>query len=241
MLARTESAVLSWLRQTRGAARRLLAPRCVICGVQRGDPACGGCVDDFLAPTARCAVCAIRLPGAASEGVCGPCLRRPPAFDASWALADYAPPLDGMVLALKFGHRLDVAHALGRLLAAHLPPTPADRPLLMPVPLAFERQAERGFNQALEMGRTLAAARQIAWLPHGLLRVKHNAPQEALSLQARRRNVRGAFAVQAPVAGRHVLVLDDVMTSGSTLEEVARVLKAAAARRVTNLVVARTP
>jgi ComF family protein len=111
----------------------------------------------------------------------------------------------------------------------------------VPVPLAFERHAERGFNQALEIARRLARALTVPLDADALLRVRHAAPQHLLALAERRRNVRGAFTVRADVRGRHMLVVDDVMTSGATLEEIASVLKKAGAARVTNLVVARTP
>jgi ComF family protein len=160
-------------------------------------------------------------------------------------LADYAAPIDGLVIALKFGHRLEVAHTLGLLLGRLIDRSaPADAVLAV-VPLAFERQRERGFNQALEVARVAAAACARPLLPHALLRTRHRPAQEGLTRDARRRNVRGAFNVareaEPQVAQRCVVVIDDVMTSGSTLDEVARVLKRAGAARIVNAVAARTP
>jgi ComF family protein len=225
--------------------RRILAPRCVLCGLGEADPVCAACRDDFLpADVHRCRLCAQRL-GPAPGDLCGRCLRDPPAFDATLTLADYAPPVDGLVIALKFGHRLDVARALGLMLARRIDELVSPEALLTVVPLAFERQRERGFNQALEIARVAAAQSARPLLPHALLRTRHRPAQEGLSLDARRRNVRGAFAVeraaQAQLAGRTLVVIDDVMTSGSTLDEVARVLRRAGAERVINAVVARTP
>jgi ComF family protein len=226
-------------------SRRLFAPRCVLCATTVGDPVCEGCAADFLsADVRRCRVCAQRL-GPAAGNLCSRCLREPLAFDATFALADYAAPIDGLIIALKFGHRLDVARPLGvllgRLIAAQ---TPADA-LLAVVPLAFERQQERGFNQALEIAREAARACDRPLLAHTLIRTRHRPAQEGLTLDARRRNVRGAFAVErsaeARLAGRTIVVIDDVMTSGSTLGDVARVLKSAGAARVINAVAARTP
>lgn len=227
-----------------GLLRRLharLSRPCLLCGVHAGAPiVCAECGTDFLpAARARCARCALPLPAAAA--LCGRCVREAPHFDATLALADYAPPLDGVIVALKFGHRLELAAALGTLLAARARALDLNGTLLAPVPLAFERQSERGFNQALEIARAVACELNRPLAAGLLLRVKHAPPQEALDRAARRRNVRGAFAVAGAVAGRHVLVVDDVMTSGATLDEIARVLKAAGAARVTNLVVARTP
>lgn len=225
-----------WLRRL----RHWLQGDCVLCGIARGAPdLCLGCRADFLAQRPRCARCAMPLPAAAVT--CGACLREPPHFDATLAVADYAAPIDALVLALKFGHRLELAPVLGALLAeraASLAPAPD---ALVPVPLSFERVAERGFNQSLEIART--AAHLLDWPldPRLLLRTRHAVAQASLRLDARHRNIRGAFAARHRVSGLHVAVVDDVLTSGSTLDEVARVLKAAGAARVTNLVVARTP
>jgi ComF family protein len=221
--------------------RRLLAPRCVACDLEHGDPLCAGCAQDFFAAgVPRCAVCALRLPAPAQPGArCGRCLSAPPHFDATIALADYAAPVDRMIAALKFGGRLPLASAFGALLAGPgrlLPGADA----ICPVPLAFERQAERGFNQAHEIARTVAAACGRPLRTDILLRTRHTAAQMDLALAERRRNVRGAFVARGELAAMHIVVIDDVMTSGSTLDEIASTLKRAGAARVTNLVVART-
>jgi len=228
-----------------GRWRTALPAHCALCGLSPGDPVCAACAADFLpADVHRCRVCALRL-GPAAGDLCGRCLRDPPTFDATVALADYAPPIDALVVALKFGHRLDVARTLGTLLGRLIERTAPPGAQLVVVPLAFERQRERGFNQALEVARIAAATARLSLLPYALLRTRHRPAQEGLTLEARRRNVRGAFAVErateARLAHRPVVVVDDVMTSGSTLDEVARVLKRAGATPVVNAVVARTP
>jgi ComF family protein len=221
---------------------RCLAPRCAVCGIAPGAPLCAGCAADFFAAdAARCARCALRIVQAGDDVVCGRCLREPPHFDATLALADYAPPIDGMVIALKFGHRLELARVFGELLAARARKRLPRDALLAPVPLAFARHAERGFNQAHEIARTVARRLALPLAADVLARVKHTMPQQRLALAARRRNVRGAFAARGEVSGRTVAVVDDVMTSGATLDEIAAVLKRAGAARVVNLVVARTP
>jgi ComF family protein len=224
-------------------ARRLLAPRCLLCDTARGDPLCTPCAHDFFPTVPRCVTCGLRLGAAA--GRCGACLRAPPAFDATVALADYAPPIDGLIIGLKFGHRLDIAAALGRLLAEPLATRTAPDAWVIPVPLAFERQRSRGFNQALEIARVAARLAGRRLLAGALLRAHHRAPQESLTLAQRRGNVRGAFVVpeaaRATLAGREVVVVDDVMTTGSTLDEIARLLRDAGAAHIVNAVVARTP
>jgi ComF family protein len=208
-----------------------------VCGLAPG-PICAACEADYFPPgRARCEVCAIALEGAAR--VCGRCIATPPNFHGTTALGDYAPPVDGMVTALKFGARLELASAFGELLAARLAP-PGDA-LVVAVPLAFERMAERGFNQSLQIARAfcrVAGARLAADL---LRRVRHAPPQQSLALQERRRNIRGAYQVTGDARDREVFVVDDVMTSGSTIDEIARVLVAAGAVRVRAAVVARTP
>jgi ComF family protein len=220
--------------------RRWLAPHCVVCDLERGDPLCPGCRIDFFAEVPRCAGCALRLPAAAGDR-CGRCLREPPRFDATFALADYAPPLDRMIAALKFGGRLPLAAAFGTLLARAAAEMLAGADLLAPVPLSFERQSERGFNQAQEIARRVAAASRVPLRGDLLLRTRHTAAQMDLALHERQRNVRGAFVARGELAARHVVVVDDVMTTGATLDEIAATLKRAGAARVTNLVVARTP
>jgi len=218
-----------------------LAARCPICTIERGAPlACPGCREDFFAGSPhRCRQCAIPVPGGAD--ICGPCLHRPPCFDATLALADYATPVDGLLLALKFGHRLELAPLLGVMLAERARALADPRLVLVPVPLSFERLAERGFNQSHEVGRAAARALGVPLDSAALLRVRHAPAQASLRREARRRNIRGAFAARRPLHGMRCGVVDDVMTTGSTLDEIARTLKAAGAEHVTNLVVARTP
>jgi ComF family protein len=108
------------------------------------------------------------------------------------------------------------------------------------MPLHPERLAQRGFNQAVEIARSLARRTGLAVRPRGARRVKHTAPQAELPYEERERNVRGAFACDLDLSGKCVAVVDDVMTTGATLNELARVLKRAGAARVENLVVARS-
>ena len=233
----------------RSLAYRLLPPRCVVCGLQPGASTtliCAQCEADFFAvETPRCKRCAIRMPntGTGITGICGRCLAEAPHFDTTTTLADYVSPVDGMVMALKFTARLDLGQFFGQLLASRLPAMPpsAREAVVIPVPLAFERTRQRGFNQSHHIARAFASATGRPLVLDRLLRVRHTAPQQTLALKERRRNIRGAFAVEGRFSEQPILVVDDVMTSGSTLDEIARVLKKAGASQVHNLVVARTP
>lgn len=192
----------------------------------------------------RCTQCALALSNT-DDRLCAACVKEPPDHDRTLAGVDYAAPLDRVVQRLKFGGGLELA-ALGRDLLAPLLSDEQDKPdFLCPVPLAPARLAERGYNQALEIARPLARKAGLRLHPGLLLRVRDTAPQTGVPAARRHRNVRGAFLLAphlAPlVAHRHVGVVDDVMTTGATLNEIAALLKRYGARRVTNLVLARTP
>lgn len=236
----------------------LLPSICALCGNTGRDPLCAACrLRHFPAGRSRCDRCAEPLPriaansGTGSNAVCGRCLREPPAFDATIAATDYAPPFDSLVLALKFGGELALAPAFAGMLEVRIRGRQslphADHPLpdiLTAVPLGRQRLRERGFNQALELARPLSRACGIPLDAGLLVRVRETRPQSTLHPDERNRNVRGAFAVPAEaverVRGKHVGLVDDVMTTGETLGEIAAMLKRFGATRVTCLVFART-
>lgn len=237
------------LRWPRALARALLPCPCALCGELAPDPVCVPCTLRYaVAGAARCACCANPLGAAESPGhTCAACIADAPAFDATLAAADYAAPLDGLVLGLKFGARLPLAPWFAdRLRDAVLAQPGWPLPdLLCPVPLGPQRLRERGFNQALEIARPLAAMLGVQLQPRLALRAVETAAQSGVAPKERAGNIRGAFAVAPQMAAlleqRHVGVVDDVMTSGHTLNELAATLKAAGAARVSNLVFARTP
>lgn len=225
------------LRRALGAGLdRLLPHACLLCGQPADAALCPGCAADLPPPAGHaCPVCA--QPIAAPAPACGACLKSPPAFDATRAALRYALPADRLVLMLKFGHRLASAEFLAaRMLAG---PRPAGD-VLVPVPLSRERLAARGFNQAVELARPLARALGLPLDLASLGRVRDTQPQSRLPWRARRGNLRRAFACATDFSGRAVIVVDDVMTSGATLDTVARVLKDHGAARVENWVAART-
>ena len=174
--------------------------------------------------------------------MCGACLTRPPRFARTLAACSYAYPLDRLVQALKYGRQLALAQPLGDALAAAVlrAPGPQHRPqALAAVPLAAARQRERGFNQAIEIARVVARRVGLP-LVHGLVRTAHGPAQATLPWARRRRSVRGAFACERSFPGLHVALVDDVMTTGATLEAAADALLRAGAARVDAWVVART-
>ena len=204
---------------------------CLLCGGEGGpELLCAACIAELPALPRSCPRCALPSPAAA---LCGSCLNHPPHFDATLALWRYEFPCDGLVQALKYRARLALAGFFARSLASRTIP---EADLIVPMPLHPRRLAERGFNQALEIARHLG--RPIA--PRGVLRVKHTPPQTELPYEERAKNVRGAFLCKLDLSGASVAVLDDVMTTGATLNELSRALKRAGAARVENLVIART-
>lgn len=236
-------AMASWL------VNALLPCSCALCGELAAEVVCGHCRSRYAsAGGLRCPCCANPLgPGARAGQHCGGCLAAPPAFEATVAAVDYGAPLDALVLALKFGARLPLAPWFATLLrdAVLLQPGLALPDVLCPVPLGPRRLSERGFNQALEIARPLAKALRIELQPRLAARAVDTAAQSSVSPRERASNIRGAFEAPGDMAhlvhGRHVGVVDDVMTSGHTLNALAATLKAAGAVRVTNLVFARTP
>ena len=234
-----------------GLLATLLPCNCVLCGASGPALLCPGCRRQFFsAVVARCPVCANPLPPAALPMAplpCGRCQAERPAFDATVAAADYALPVDRLVLQLKFARQLALARLFAGLLAeavqradARLCPRPA---LLCPVPLGLQRLSERGFNQALEIARPLGKALGIAIHARLAVRVRDTQAQSRTPHGARHANIAHAFAIpdRALVEGRHIGLVDDVMSSGQTLHELAATLKRHGAARVTNYVFARTP
>lgn len=223
--------------------------QCAFCRAWCRGPLCADC--EALHPWddgPRCALCALRLP---TDGAprCGRCAAHPPPLSRCIAAMDYLFPWDRLLLALKFGERLELAPLLAarlsRAVAGAIDAAPADAPdLIAPIPLSTERLRERGYNQAHELARRLVlpdVERQSRLCAATLVRLRHTGQQAQLPLDERRRNLRGAFAVVKPVHGLRVAIVDDVMTSGATLHEAAMALHRAGARDVQAWVAARTP
>ncbi|TWC69856.1 ComF family protein [Herbaspirillum sp. SJZ099] len=242
-----------WMKRMLARMPQLLPSSCALCGDAGRDTLCAPCRQRFFTRQhRRCLQCALPMPAAGKELRCGACLKNKPAFDATLVATDYFAPSDQLVLALKFGGDLRLAPLLAELIrnAALRDPLPggdAQAPLptmLAAVPLGRVRLQERGFNQALEIAKPLSRLLDIPLHPYLLERVKETQAQSGLPLAARGRNIRKAFVVPYDamdhVRGRHVGIVDDVMTTGETLNELAATLKRFGARRVTNLVFART-
>jgi ComF family protein len=223
-------------RWARNALLQFHPTICLVCGApgESDRDLCAACRADLPWLGTACPRCALPSPAAAP---CPACQRRSPPQAASHALFRYAFPVDHLIAGLKYGHHLSHARLLGDLLAeraAALGPTD----LVLPVPLHPKRLAARGFNQAIELARPVAAARGVPLAIDLVRRVRDTPAQTRLSQAERRRNLRGAFALTGAVP-RRVLIVDDVMTTGSTVAALARVLRRGGAREVRVLAVAR--
>ena len=218
------------------AVRAVLPAQCVLCGARA--PAaclCTSCSATLpVMPRARCSRCALPLP---SGAVCAACLARPPHYDSVVAGYAYEFPIAALIPAYKYGRDLALAPVLANLLVTYLR---RDVDAIVAMPLAPPRLRERGFNQAHELARHVGRALNVPVLHAACRKVADTPPQAGLTLAERVRNVKRAFVCDADLAGMRVAVVDDVMTTGATMNELARVLKRAGAARVSGWVVART-
>ncbi len=236
-------------------ARLFWPPTCLLCGDPgaHGRDLCAPCADTLPWNALACSRCALPLPGiapasgenhCAADGsalVCGGCLQSPPPVASTRAAFVYGFPVDRLLPRLKFHQGLASGRLLSQLAAdafAH-----ADRPqALVPIPLHRARLRARGYDQALELARPLAHALELPLRDDLLQRARHTAPQSQLDAGGRRRNLRGAFVVQARTTlPAHVALFDDVMTTGATLHAAAKALRRAGVARVDAWVCARVP
>lgn len=223
----------------------LFPPVCVLCAAPGQAPLvdlCGGCAGDLPANVNACGRCAEPLAsGVASGATCGACLRRPPRFAAAYCAYRYGFPIDHLVRGLKYGEQLAYGRVLGTLLARHLQRAHVGAwpECIVPTPLADGRFRERGFNQAIEIGRELQARLGVPLATNVLARTRETREQAGLDRQARRKNLRNAFTVSRALRYRSAAILDDVITTGSTANEIARVLRRAGVEHVEVWAVAR--
>ncbi len=231
---------MDWVNKCLKYAQILGLPRvCVLCGAcptRAGFGLCAACLDELPFLGRACGRCATPL---GSGEICGKCQRRPPPFEHLSAVFQYAEPVSSLIQALKFHGGLSHARLLGELMAAYLEAGAPMPRLLLPVPLHRRRLRERGYNQALELARPIARRLGIPLDYRCCLRVAATAMQSQLSVKARRGNVRNAFRVTPRPGFEHVAVIDDVLTTGHTVMELVRCLKAAGAGRVDVWVCAR--
>ncbi len=205
---------------------------CILCLCSLTGPLdlCRACIENLPDQGPVCRRCASPLP---ADGLCGPCVIHPPPYSRALAPFRYAYPLDALVKAAKFSSRLDYLHHLGRVMADRLRHDIVDPPeCLVPVPLHWRRLVARGYNQALELARPLAREFRLPLDVGACRRVRDTGPQTELSARERAANVRSAFRVKPALSYRHLALVDDVLSTGSTARELARAFLAAGAMSV---------
>jgi ComF family protein len=196
---------------------------------------CSGCITLLSHADFNCDKCGIKLQ--TNQTICGACLSAPPQFNHTSYVCDYQPPIDKWVMALKFGKKILFSKLIAELM---LPIINNEKShfVLVPVPLHKSRLRKRGYNQAYEIAKELAILSGKQLLTP-LLRHKNTEMQAQLKFKQRAKNVKNAFTMKEALSHRHIILIDDVMTSGNTLNECAKVLKKAGAQDVKVLVFAR--
>ena len=217
--------------------RTIFRQACLLCASPQTntDALCKACLDELpWHPSTSCPQC-----GLSSSGqLCGSCISSPPDFDATHAVFLYQYPIDKMMQRYKYGNMLNISHTFGQLLADKSAFEAID--LIIPMPMHPTRIKERGFNQALEIAKVLTKNHPQKLDYKSVIRQTLTPPQASLALKERVKNIKGAFKVNSDLAGKKIAIVDDVMTTGASLNELAKTLKKAGASHVECWVVART-
>jgi len=218
--------VYNWLKNTQ---IKLFPYFCSLCGdkAQAHIAICEPCHKQLITINNCCTQCALPLPDSAENNICGQCLNKPPYFDHSFSLYNYETPVKQLISGLKFQKKLSLAHLFGTLLGEAIQHTNrCDLPdCIAPVPLSSKRLKNRGYNQSIEIARPVSKLLSIPLAYNLFKRVRHSPPQSSLNLKSRQHNVRNAFTINEKKLPRHIAIIDDVMTTGATSNELARILK----------------
>lgn len=231
----------------RSGVHLLYPPRCLLCDSAGVDDAdlCEHCYQQLPFNKTACVTCALPLPSNTSAGaICGRCQKKPPLYDEAFSVFGYEQPMVWLIQQLKFNEKLAHVRLLGELVAdsdcvkkiAEL-----EDVCILPVPLHKKRLRQRGFNQSIELARALSKKTGWSMELHCVQRIRDTTAQTGLDAKARRKNIRGAFEVVEALSQKHVLIVDDVVTTGSTVNELSRVLKKSGVEKVTVLSLARAP
>ena len=212
-------------------SRLLYPPVCLLCGSATPNGLCAACTAELPENSCACSRCALPL-YATEQNICGRCLKRAPAFDAAWSPFIYGQPLEWMISQLKFNAKLSQVKVLANLMVLRKPVLTTRPDCIMPVPLHRQRLRHRGFNQAVELARPLARALNLPLDLSSCSRVRATLPQTGMKATQRRRNLRGVFQYSNDKKYRYVVLFDDVMTTGATLNEIAQLLKRNGVQRV---------
>jgi ComF family protein len=223
----------------------LYPTRCLLCGTTEtgGAGLCVECENFLPRNEVACARCALPLPSTSGTNlICGNCQKKAPPFDQIIAPFYYLQPLNYFISEFKFQSRLVYGRLLADLMLGELKQNAIKMPdLLLPVPLHKSGLRQRGFNQSSELCRHLSKHLSIPWSPDLLLKHRETVHQRSLKRKERKKNISGSFRYLGRKAWLHVALVDDVVTTGATVEAAATVLKAAGVQRVDVWAVCRTP
>ena len=217
-------------------------PTCVLCldRGSNGQDICQACLDELPRNHQACPICAEPMPRA--DSCCGHCIAKRPPFDRIYAPFLYEFPLSELIGALKFHGRLPLSRLLGEMMGDELERMGTAQPdMLMPVPLHTKRLRQRGYNQALELARPLARRFATRLDTSSCQRSGNSEALSHLDRKHRQQAIRGAFTLNPTFRANHVAIIDDVVTTGSTVTELAKLLRKAGVGRIDVWAVARTP
>ncbi len=216
----------------------MLPERCLLCTERIQQPFCIDCMQLLPWIAIGCEICGAQL---SEVGVCGRCQAQPPYYDNVIIPFQYRSPIAEQIQRLKYNRKLRYASPLAAMILQRVWKSPQPPPqVLIPMPLHRHRLRQRGFNQALEIAKPIGNQLGIEVNYSLLARIKNTASQTGLNVKQRHKNVRGAFQVMRPITMKHVALIDDVVTSGNTVNTAARALKRAGVKTVSVWAVART-
>ena len=206
-----------------------LYPRtCLLCAApgQEAFDLCRDCHRALPFNRIACPICGIDLPSAQASAPCGKCVVKKPNYDRTLALFRYREPLRYLIRSLKFHSNFASARLLGELMTDHVINLQIEPPeLIIPVPLHRKRLWQRGFNQSLEIARPISRAIEVPIAQARCFRTLDTRPQFELQANERHRNIKNAFEVRGRITERRIVIFDDVVTTGATVNEIARVLR----------------
>jgi len=213
----------------------LLPPTCILCGNAGFDSQdiCQGCFNDLTRNIHCCYRCAeiFETPNLKPQ-LCGHCIKQSPAFDETHAPFIHHSNIRHLIATLKFNRQYKNARLLGMVLASHLEKTAEMPDLIIPVPLHSLRYQERGFNQSIEIAKTLSKQLNVPLNTSSCIRYRNTPHQIDLPAKMRHKNIKNAFKIISPIKQQHIAIFDDVMTTGSTVNELAKLLKKSGVNRV---------
>ncbi len=198
---------------------------CLLCGCLAKNKTClcNDCLNELPFILHACPTCGI--PVAENNLRCGQCMSDPPPFHQAVSVLHYVAPVDYLIKRMKYHNQLEITALMAELLLDRLRNQNIDLPeLIIPVPLHIERLQQRGYNQAVELARPLSRALKIPVNLTSCIRQRNTKAQFELTPQERKTNLKGAFAIVHPLKVKHVALIDDIMTTGSTLRELSQLL-----------------